>query len=289
MFDTNGKKSDFLLSERIECISLNLYTVSMSEQSSLEIQNERILHLAVLAGVKLSEAGAETYRVEQTVSSILSISGCRGEAYALTTGLIASIDSLEHPPLTLIRRLKNRSINLAAVHEVNQIARDLAAGNLSLDEAEKQIEAIDRQHYSIWVKDVSTLLMSGAFALLLSGVYIDALASLLNGIAQALVNWLVRLSRIRPMMANTLAGLFTTIGARLIQTYIFPTANYDMIIAGSLMLMFPGTAITNAIRDTIHGDYVSGGARAVEAFLIAASLAIGAGLGLWLMGGMIGW
>ena len=38
------------------------------------------------------------------------------------------------------------------------------------------------------------------------------------------------------------------------------------------MLLVPGLAITNAIRDTIAGDYVSGVARAVDAFLCAIAL-----------------
>ena len=50
------------------------------------------------------------------------------------------------------------------------------------------------------------------------------------------------------------------------------------------MLLVPGLAITNAIRDTIAGDLVSGLARAIEAFLVAIGIAIGSGiiLGFWI-------
>lgn len=44
------------------------------------------------------------------------------------------------------------------------------------------------------------------------------------------------------------------------------------------MLLVPGLAITNAIRDTISGDLVSGISRAVEAFLIAIAIAAGTGI-----------
>ena len=43
------------------------------------------------------------------------------------------------------------------------------------------------------------------------------------------------------------------------------------------MPLLPGLAMTNAIRDTIRGDLLSGIARATEALLIASSLAAGAG------------
>jgi uncharacterized membrane protein YjjP (DUF1212 family) len=52
------------------------------------------------------------------------------------------------------------------------------------------------------------------------------------------------------------------------------------------MPLVPGVAITNAIRDTLNGDYVSGAARAVEAFIKALAIALGVGLGLMLFGGV---
>ncbi len=52
------------------------------------------------------------------------------------------------------------------------------------------------------------------------------------------------------------------------------------------MPLVPGVAITNAIRDTLNGDYVSGAARALEAFIKALAIALGVGLGLMLFGGV---
>lgn len=44
------------------------------------------------------------------------------------------------------------------------------------------------------------------------------------------------------------------------------------------MLLVPGLAITNAIRDTMAGDLVAGLTRSAEAFLIALAIAIGTGV-----------
>lgn len=43
------------------------------------------------------------------------------------------------------------------------------------------------------------------------------------------------------------------------------------------MLLVPGLATVNAIRDTIAGDLVAGIARLTDAVITAAALAIGAG------------
>ena len=49
------------------------------------------------------------------------------------------------------------------------------------------------------------------------------------------------------------------------------------------MPLVPGVAITNAVYDTLHGDYIPGAARMLEAFVTAAAIAIGVGLGMLLL------
>ena len=63
----------------------------------------------------------------------------------------------------------------------------------------------------------------------------------------------------------------------------------DKVITGAIMPLVPGVAITNALRDSITGDLVSGLSRAAEAIIIATSIAFGVGfiLKIWfvLLGG----
>lgn len=51
------------------------------------------------------------------------------------------------------------------------------------------------------------------------------------------------------------------------------------------MLLVPGIPFTNAIRDILLGDIISGSLRLVEAVLLAAMLALGMMAAIWLMGG----
>lgn len=65
-------------------------------------------------------------------------------------------------------------------------------------------------------------------------------------------------------------------------------ADADTAIIGVIMLLVPGVAITNAIRDLMAGDLVSGIARGADAFLAAAAISAGTGIafGAWrLFGG----
>ena len=56
------------------------------------------------------------------------------------------------------------------------------------------------------------------------------------------------------------------------------------------MPLLSGLLMTNAVRDTMYGDLISGVTRAVEALLLAASVALGVFVGLELtamLGGVL--
>ena len=64
-----------------------------------------------------------------------------------------------------------------------------------------------------------------------------------------------------------------------------PTIQYESVVLGSVLPLFPGVAMVNAIRDAINGDLISGVSRAAEAIMIAVGLGIGAA-GIYLLGGI---
>ena len=50
----------------------------------------------------------------------------------------------------------------------------------------------------------------------------------------------------------------------------------DATVAGALMPLLPGLAMTNAVQDTMRGDIVSGLSHGINAILTAAMVAGGA-------------
>ena len=69
-----------------------------------------------------------------------------------------------------------------------------------------------------------------------------------------------------------------------ISNYLFKS-NRDIVIISAIMLLVPGLAITNAIKDSVNGDLVSGLARATEAIFVAIAIALGSGLCMIMLGG----
>ena len=83
-------------------------------------------------------------------------------------------------------------------------------------------------------------------------------------------------------MYSLLAGALSSVIA-LASVRIFSMGSQTAIITGAIMPLLPGLAITNAIRDTVNGDLVSGVARTAEALLKAIAIAAGVGvvIALW--------
>ena len=74
-------------------------------------------------------------------------------------------------------------------------------------------------------------------------------------------------------MASLLCLLLVRIGIGL---------DVDMVTIGVLMLLVPGAALTNAMREIMAGDIISGLSRMAEVILLATAIAIGVMLGLWI-------
>ena len=57
--------------------------------------------------------------------------------------------------------------------------------------------------------------------------------------------------------------------------HLFPFIGRDVVTVGGIMTLVPGVAITNAIRDIINGDNLSGLVRGLEAALTSVAIAMG--------------
>ena len=84
------------------------------------------------------------------------------------------------------------------------------------------------------------------------------------------------------------SGGFLTAALAQLVAYIVPYGSVNAAIVGSIMPLLTGLLMTTAVRDTMYGDLISGMARAVEALLLAACIALGVYVGLKLTGMMGG-
>ena len=134
--------------------------------------------------------------------------------------------------------------------------------------------------------NIATALVATGFAMMLGGNLIDVTVTTVMGVWLALCIMVAKIKKINGLLLDIISCAGISFFTMCAQKFVVPGINLDVVIVSSLMPIVPGVAITNAIRDTLQGDYLSGCARVLEAFLKAASVAIGVGLGMAL-GGMV--
>lgn len=250
------------------------------------------LNFAIVAGEIMLSSGAETYRVEDTIIRILNSCGfMEAEAFAASTGIFATISDSGGSPVTILRRVKRRVINFEKITLVNDISRGLAEGKLTLDEAMKQLESVNSAHsYSRWVQCLASLAACFCFTYLAGGELPDCVNAALTGfLVQGIIIWLRR-RKVVSLLTNFAGGMAIALFA-LTLNRLGLGSNINTAIIGSIMPLVPGVSFTNAVRDVFEGDYLSGGAGIMDAFITGVGIAAGVGsvLQLWylLLGGAL--
>ena len=253
----------------------------MQPGGGLSAQTREVLRALELAGLLLLQNGGETYRVEETVQRM-----GEGFGYADTrvvcmqTGVFISL-GVNGEYQTLVRRVQRRSTNLWRVDEVNRISRCVVRGTLN---PAQTLEALQKVACSpplpVWQSMLLSGLAAGGFALMLgadTGAFVAAAVS--GAVIQILAVALDRLE-LYLVLTHLLAGFVCAILVSMAHQWF--GVSMEPAIAGALMPLLPGMAMTNAVRDTIRGDLLSGVTRGVEALLVAVLLAAGVVIGLWL-------
>ncbi|MGI6070093.1 MAG: threonine/serine exporter family protein [Blautia sp.] len=247
-----------------------------------EIEDYHLLaDTAVLAGQIMLVAGAETCRVEDTILRILKTSGFqRCDAFVVTTGITVTLEDYRYGILSLTRRIRDKEINLGNIDQVNAISRKFCSGELTLKETFHQLKHMKPVAYPEWLVNISIMLSAALFTFTLGGRFFECLVAGVNGVYFILARRLNRILHLNSFVLNMAASFFMAFTTMVIKNLGYPFLNLEPAIAGSIMALLPGVAMTNGIRDTLEGDYMSGSARVIEAFVVAASLALGIGTGM---------
>lgn len=238
---------------------------------------ELLLKVSIQVGKMLLESGAETTRVEQTVTHVLdSYHVEEASAFATPTGLFIAFDYQATSYAKSARVTKNK-VDLEKINHINQLSRQIKATDMSLPELYEELQRIKQlEGYPFLLKCFAGAGVAMFFTLHAVPVIIDGTIA---GCIGFLITWLNDQFEKQTINFFIKVIVLSSIVAFIVLAFerIGIIMHRDQVIIGSLMILVPGVAITNAIRDTIAGDLLSGITRGVEAVLIAVGLAIGAG------------
>jgi len=251
---------------------------------------KKIFELALAIGETMLRNGAETFRVEDTIIRILQTSGCQVcESFVTPTGIFATLDDPSMDTLTYVKRVQTRTVHLDKVTIANQLSRSYCEGHINIEVAMMQLKAIKSESsYSGKMFVFASSVASACFALVFGGVYMDAIGALIVGFVVGVIHLLLNKLTVSKFFIDLICGMLIAIIGIALYDWFHVGIHFELIIAGAIMPFVPGVAITNAIFDTIQGNLLSGISRTVEAFNIAASIAIGIGVVLKVYSVLIG-
>lgn len=241
------------------------------------MNKRQMVEISLLAGELLLSSGAEIYRVEETMTRMCRSYGYTCETYVNPSGIFITCGGGgDNEVLTHIKRIKQRNIDLHKIQLVNSFARNIEKNPITYDEAIQELRNIESLLY---FKFPTRLICSGltAFSLcilfkgnLLDG-FISAIICMCIYIFSTIISKVGTFQLLELFISGVLAG-----GTSLAASNIFSGVHSDKITLGAVMILLPGLALTNGIKDALYGDIVSSVARIGDA--IYTVTAIGAGV-----------
>lgn len=230
--------------------------------------------------------GAEVARVEDSITRMCDAYGCtRTNAFIITSNIQVTTESPEGKILTQIRRIVRNDTNFDRLDYLNDLSRYICANKPNVEELiEKYEEVMNRKPLPIWLEYVGAILAASSFCVFFGGTWFDGLATMILAVViTAVTRFLSKIEEnqlaktfITSLIAGFLAIILVGLGIG---------DHTDKLMIGGIMLLIPGIALINSVRDMLTGDVVSGLFRLLNALLTAICIAIGFALTIILTGG----
>ncbi|BBM20776.1 hypothetical membrane protein, DUF1212 family [Lactiplantibacillus plantarum] len=222
--------------------------------------DEMIIATCLKAGKIMVENGSEISRVDDTMMRIAQNAGVvAANTYVTITGVMMSIQGRN---ATQIAAVNQRTIDLEKVAQVNQLSREFAATTIDLPTLYRRLNQLDAasRSFPLWLQLVGAALVSGPLMIMFRQETINTWPTVLIGTVGYLVFYLLNRYLKIKFLSELTAALLIGLGAEWVCQLGWGT-NVNDIIIGSLMPLVPGVPLTNAVRDTLAGNFVSGPAR----------------------------
>ncbi len=252
-----------------------------------EREQRLIVSRALDIGERMLLCGGEVSRVEDTIYRILKSYGAsRVEVFTILSfiSLTAVFDAEQ--VYTENRRVSivAYSNDFARLEQLNSLSREICQTTPGLDELTERLAAIDlpprKKQFRELYAMVGYLLSGGAFALFFGGSPLDALGAGVCCLAVWFLNWVFRRSALQRLFHAFLISFIA--GALCYLVILLGLGEHPgQLMMAVIMVLIPGIAMTNAMREMLISDTISGILRLVESLLIASAVAFGFALAMF--------
>lgn len=238
---------------------------------------EELMEFTVSLANKLQACGAETYRVEDTITRVIRAYGVeKTDAFVIPSAIMASLEPETGPVVTKIRRLKSGGTQLDGIEKYSALCRRICRETPDIPVLRRWLHETEQsvRPYGSFIYYLSAFLIGVGFGIFFGGGLLEAAAAGVCCAATA--------ASLRFMGKLNANAFFTSFVCSFILAFLANALtavglckNADIATIGAMMLLVPGFLFTNSLRDIIYGDTMSGVNRLVQVLIIAVALVVG--------------
>ena|GEM_PF-38104 len=253
--------------------------------STMNARERKVLRLAIRAGEIMLKSGAEVYRAESTIERICQVCDIPYvQSFITSTDILVSLGNNEEQAevQTILKRVKHSKTDLEKISQIHTfVGRFTVAAPHSEESIEAGMEELERidatTGFDFPVRLLAIVLISAFFTMMNYGSFLDGLATIGVGIVTYLFSLMIKRLQVNQFIV-TFTSCFVAAALALLVFNIGFCSSLSAMIIGSIVVFLPGVPITNAVRDLLAGDMLSGVSRGVESLLTSIAIAGGVGL-----------
>lgn len=240
-----------------------------------ELQGQ-LLDCILDLGQLLLDCGAEISRVEDTLSRIGRAYGAsETDVFVITSIISITMGFPGHETVTETRRISHDGgTDFIRLERLNSLSRAVCAEPVEIPALRERIDAVAAGKKPVWVQLAGSVLAAGSFAVFFGGSLPDGLVAAVFGALICLMQMRLERTEINTVARNLLVSFLVGVAVGLL-TAAIPALHMDKILIGDIMLLIPGLAMTNAVRNVLLGNTISGMVRLADTLLWAGAIAGG--------------
>lgn len=249
---------------------------------------KELVYLLLDMGESMMSAGGEISRVEETISRIAESYGAvQTNVFVITSSIVLTIIFPDRNEITLTRRILNSGGNdFLKLERLNDLSRNCCSKAMTIDELKEDIIKINAKAPMKSKRYVGCALAAGAFAVFFGGGIVDGIIAAIFALMICFLQLKAQNVFPNEVFFYFVCSFVTGVGIYLCGKFM-PVMNVDKVIIGDIMIVIPGISTTNAVRDMLIGETISGAMKLVECLVVAGALAAGFMSAMFVTGGLV--
>lgn len=204
--------------------------------------------------------------------------------------MVSQLRGIEKEPLTLIRPVAMRDTNYMTVQAIQTLVSDIRKGKVTLDDAEKALDAIleKPRRFPWWLVMMGNGVLVSGVSLMFTSSWQMIVTTFCIGMAVDRLLYLLGKRSIPPFFRQIAAAAFVTVIAAILNQFakhnvaFFDGMNPTLIVVGGIVMLVAGLAVVGAIQDAIEEYYITASARIAKVIMQTIGIVIGIMIGLYI-------